>query len=142
MRIETDAESHLAGAGTPCSGSGRTQERDPQQPHVPAQTTRIVFLLPDGTEMVVNHTGLAERLMDLGRKHGVPGIGGDCGGGMACASCHVHVAPEWMAAVGSPSTDEQEMIQFAANPGPESRLACQIWIGGELDGLRIKVQPT
>ena len=80
----------------------------------------------------------AERLMEIGKRANVPGIFGDCGGFMACATCHVYVEPEWCDRVGGPSSDEErEILAMTENVRPESRLGCQIWVTDELDGLRI-----
>ena len=72
----------------------------------------------------------------------MPGIIGDCSGFMACATCHVHVEPEWREKVGPPSDEEAEMIAMTADPRPESRLGCQIWLDAKLDGLRVRVAGT
>ncbi|MFT3967293.1 MAG: 2Fe-2S iron-sulfur cluster-binding protein [Sphingobium sp.] len=101
---------------------------------------RVEFLLPGG-EMVeaVSPSG-RDSVMETARRAGVPGIAGDCGGFMACATCHVHVEPEWREAVGPPSSEEErEMIGLTADPRPESRLGCQIWLSDRLDGLRLRV---
>lgn len=74
-------------------------------------------------------------LMEGAVRYGVPGIDGDCGGSCACATCHVRVAPEWLAAAGERTDVEAEMLEFAENVGPSSRLACQIIATAELDGL-------
>lgn len=99
----------------------------------------MTFFLPDGGETVIDHTGHAETLMEVSRRHGIPGVIGDCGGFMSCATCHVHVAPEWLAKLGAAPESEREMIAMTADPRPESRLACQIWVVPELDGLTVRV---
>jgi 2Fe-2S ferredoxin len=71
---------------------------------------------------------------------GVEGIVGECGGGLRCATCHVLVDPAWQAAVGAPSADEAHMLEFTAVPrGPGSRLACQIRLGPDLQGLVVRL---
>lgn len=92
--------------------------------------------------MMVSHAGDRESLMLIARRHGVPGVIGDCGGVMACATCHVHVMPEWQDRVGPPSVDERELIEMTADPRPESRLGCQVFVTSALDGLRVKVAPA
>lgn len=84
-------------------------------------------------------TGLS--LMEGAIKAGVPGIDADCGGACACATCHVLIAPEWMAAAGMRSEAEDSMLDFAPEVGPTSRLSCQITITAALDGLRVRT-PT
>ena len=91
--------------------------------------------------MTIDYAGVRESLMELGRRHDVPGVIGDCGGFMACATCHVHVEPEWREAVGPASGEERDLIEMTKDPRPESRLGCQLWVTPELDGLRVRVAP-
>ena len=65
-----------------------------------------------------------------------------CGGGCACATCHVFVAEAWRAAVGEPGDIERELLAVSEfyRPG-ESRLSCQIGARPELDGLQVTVAP-
>ena len=65
----------------------------------------------------------------------VPGIDADCGGACACATCHVYVEGAWFAKTGPRTEMEQEMLSFAAVTQPNSRLACQVNVTPELDGL-------
>jgi 2Fe-2S ferredoxin len=69
----------------------------------------------------------------------VPGIDADCGGACACATCHVYVREEWREKVGPASEMELSMLDFAADPRPNSRLSCQIVIRDELDGLTVEL---
>jgi ferredoxin, 2Fe-2S len=79
-------------------------------------------------------------LMNGAVNQAVRGIDGDCGGACACATCHVHIAPDWMAIVGPPASEtESEMLQFSADVAPDSRLACQIAMRDELDGIVVNV---
>ena len=78
-------------------------------------------------------------VMELARAEGIDGIDAECGGGCACATCHVHVDPAWMPVVGPPSEIEQDMLEFDGEVSPMSRLSCQIELTDELDGLRVKV---
>jgi 2Fe-2S ferredoxin len=86
--------------------------------------TRHTVELPDGTTLMM---GAVE--------NGIPGIDGDCGGCAACGTCHVHVHADWLGAVGPASDAERDMLQFADGAGEDSRLACQIRMRGELDGI-------
>jgi len=71
----------------------------------------------------------------------VPGIDADCGGECACATCHVYLEPEWLERIGTPVPGSQEasMLSFAAVAQPDSRLACQIKMTEELDGLVVRM---
>lgn len=81
-------------------------------------------------------------LMEVAKAHGVEGIGGDCGGGCSCATCHVYVEGDWLAKVGSPDDVEADMLDMAAGPQQNSRLSCQIRMAAELDGICLTVAPS
>ena len=65
----------------------------------------------------------------------IPGIDADCGGGMACATCHVYVKEEWLNKLPKAEDAEQDMIDMAFEPKKNSRLSCQLIVSDELDGL-------
>ena len=98
----------------------------------------VYFDTLDG-ETVAVEGELGDIVMELARAEGVEGIDAECGGGCACATCHVHVAPEWMAKAGPPSDLEREMLEFDGEVAATSRLSCQIELTEELDGLIVKV---
>jgi 2Fe-2S ferredoxin len=77
-------------------------------------------------------------VMEAAIKNGVPGIEAECGGACACATCHVYIEPEWQEKVGPPSSMEEDMLDFAFDVRPNSRLACQIQVKAELDGLAVR----
>ncbi len=66
---------------------------------------------------------------------GVRGIIGECGGSCSCATCHVYVDPIWVDKVGDKSVTEEALLEEVCDAQPNSRLACQITISRELDGL-------
>ncbi|WP_332771145.1 2Fe-2S iron-sulfur cluster-binding protein [Phenylobacterium sp.] len=74
-------------------------------------------------------------LMQGAVAHGVPGIDGDCGGACACATCHVFAHPDWIARLGDRNEMEASMLEFAEGVLETSRLACQIKVHVDLDGL-------
>ena len=74
-------------------------------------------------------------VMETALREGVPGIEAECGGACACATCHVYVAPEWTEIVGKPEQMEEDMLDFAFEVRPNSRLSCQIKVTPALDGL-------
>ncbi len=67
----------------------------------------------------------------------VPGIDADCGGSMACATCHVYVDDKWFEKIPKPEDAENDMIDMAFEPKKNSRLSCQIIVSDELDGLEV-----
>ncbi|MEM1436817.1 MAG: 2Fe-2S iron-sulfur cluster-binding protein [Pseudomonadota bacterium] len=79
------------------------------------------------------------RLLDAALDELVPGIIGQCGGGITCATCHVKIEPEWRARLRPQSADEQELLGYVHNADDSSRLACQIRLTEALDGLEARV---
>ena len=67
----------------------------------------------------------------------IPGIDADCGGSMACATCHVYVEEKWLDKLPKAEEAEVDMIDMAFEPKKNSRLSCQIIISDELDGLKV-----
>jgi 2Fe-2S ferredoxin len=66
----------------------------------------------------------------------IEGIVAECGGGLACATCHCYVDDAWIDRVGPPSETEMQMLECASDETkPGSRLSCQITVRDELDGL-------
>ena len=92
---------------------------------------------------LVEHTGETHRidadngctLREAATRNSVPGIDADCGGACACATCHVYVAEDWAVVKGQRTDMEHSMLVFAEDLRPTSRLACQILLTPELDGL-------
>jgi 2Fe-2S ferredoxin len=82
---------------------------------------------------------LGESVMEAALRAGVPGIIGECGGNLSCATCHVHVQPKWMEVVGEKTGDEADLLEFDEMLAANSRLGCQITITDELDGLQLRV---
>jgi len=99
---------------------------------------KITFIQPDGTRQeVVAEPGMT--VMEAARKELVPGIEAECGGACSCATCHVYVDEAWREKVGPPSQMEEDMLDFAFDVRPSSRLSCQIKVSDDLDGLVVTV---
>lgn len=100
--------------------------------------TSITFITTqDGIQIVEASDGLS--LMENARRANVRGIVAECGGACACATCHVHVDDGWTTRVGGPDEMEREMLDFANDVQPNSRLSCQIKVTPALDGLVVRV---
>jgi ferredoxin, 2Fe-2S len=76
-------------------------------------------------------------VMETAIKNSIPGILAECGGACACATCHVYVDEAFMPLVGEPEPMEEDMLDFAYDVRPNSRLSCQIRVRDELDGLTV-----
>ncbi len=96
--------------------------------------TKITFIDHEATARTVEAED-GSTVMETAIRNDIPGIVAECGGACACATCHVHVAEEWKDIVGEPSPMEEDMLDFASDVRPTSRLSCQIRVRPELDGL-------
>jgi 2Fe-2S ferredoxin len=80
-------------------------------------------------------------VMEGAIQNDIPGIDADCGGSMACATCHVYVEEKWFNKLLKAEEAEIDMIDMAYEPKKNSRLSCQLIVSNELDGL-IVTTPT
>ena len=74
-------------------------------------------------------------VMEGAVQNNIAGIDADCGGGMACATCHVYVKEDWFNKLPKKSEGEDDMLDQAYEPSSNSRLSCQITVSDELNGL-------
>jgi len=79
-------------------------------------------------------------LMEAMRDAGLP-VKAECGGNCICSTCHVYVEAEWLDRLPPKGSNEEETLDEACEPGANSRLACQIPLTDDLDGLRVKLAP-
>jgi 2Fe-2S ferredoxin len=99
----------------------------------------VIWKLPGGGEIAAEVVeGL--NLMEAAVANSVPGVIGECGGCLSCATCHVFVAEDWADRVGGPGETEDVMLDMVAGERrPSSRLSCQIIAAARLDGLVLEV---
>ena len=76
-------------------------------------------------------------IMEGAIQNDIPGIDADCGGSMACATCHVYVKDDWYDKLDEKSEGEDDMIDQAYEPKKNSRLSCQLIVSDDLDGLTV-----
>ena len=78
-------------------------------------------------------------VMEGAVQNNIPGIDADCGGSMACATCHVYVKEEWFNKIPKKEDGEEDMIDMAYEPNKFSRLSCQLTVSNELEGLVVQL---
>ena len=78
-------------------------------------------------------------IMEGAVQNDIPGIDADCGGGMACATCHVYVNDDWFDKIPAKEEGEEDMLDMAYEPKKNSRLSCQLTVSNELDGLVVNI---
>lgn len=98
---------------------------------------KLTFIDFQGTARVIDASN-GDTLMEAATGNDVPGIDADCGGACACATCHVYIDADWKAIVGEPGDLEAEMLEVAEGVDESSRLACQVSIRDEFDGLVVR----
>ena len=99
---------------------------------------KITYIAHDGTAFEVDAEN-DSTVMENAIKNAVPGIEAECGGACACATCHVYVDEAWRGKTGEAEAMEEDMLDFAYDIQPGSRLSCQIKVTDELDGLIVRV---
>ena len=98
---------------------------------------KITFITKDEETIIVE--GNSGSIMELAVENSIPGIDGDCGGVCSCATCHVHVDPEFMEITGKATEIETDILEFDDNMNEYSRLSCQLEISDKLEGIVLKV---
>lgn len=100
--------------------------------------THITLVAFDGTRFEIDAPN-GSTVMENALRHSVPGIEAECGGACACATCHVYVDEAFASIVGEPEAMEEDMLDFAYDVRPTSRLSCQIKVRDEVEGLVVHI---
>lgn len=99
---------------------------------------RVTYIEPDGRAQTLE-VASGSSVMSAAMNAGLEGIEAQCGGNMACATCHCYVQEPWLERLPPPSDDERLMLQNVAAPWRDnSRLSCQLIVEPELDGLTVQ----
>jgi len=100
--------------------------------------SKITYIETSGkTHVIEVANGLS--VMEGAVQNDIPGIDADCGGAMACATCHVYVKEEWLDKLPNKEDGEEDMLDMAYEPSKFSRLSCQLTVSDELEGLVVKL---
>lgn len=98
----------------------------------------VSFIQNGETKVISSETGIT--LMELAKQHGIDAIAAECGGACVCATCHCILHDDWADLLPQPLPDEDMALEFNVdNRTQNSRLACQIILTDELDGLVINI---
>ena len=99
---------------------------------------KITYITHDNQKHTIEvQNGLS--VMEGAVQNDIPVIDADCGGGMACATCHVYVDEDWMDKLPEKEDGEEDMLDMAFEPKKNSRLSCQITVSDNLDGLVVNI---
>ena len=97
---------------------------------------KITYIDSTGNQKTID-VAIGLSVMEGAIQNNIPGIDADCGGSMACATCHVYVEDSWFNKLPKAEDAEQDMIDMAYKPNKNSRLSCQIVVSDEIDGLTV-----
>ena len=99
---------------------------------------KITYIEHDGKPHTIEvASGLS--VMEGAVQNNIPGIDADCGGSMACATCHVYVKEEWFNKLPKKEDGEEDMLDMAFEPKKNSRLSCQLMVTDQLEGLEVNI---
>lgn len=99
---------------------------------------KVTYISPDGDQQEVD-VPVGTSVMEGAIDNMIDGILAECGGSCTCATCHVYVDKAWLDKVGEAGEFEQDLLDMVMDPEDNSRLACQIEITDELDGLVVRL---
>ena len=100
--------------------------------------TKITYIEHSGESHTIEvQNGLT--VMEGAIQNNIPGIDADCGGSMACATCHVYVKEEWFNKLPKKEDGEEDMLDMAFEPKKNSRLSCQLMVTDQLEGLVVNL---
>lgn len=99
---------------------------------------KLIVITREGEEHVITG-GAGLSVMEVIRDNGIDEVVALCGGCCSCATCHVHVDPEFAAKLPPMSEDENDLLDSSSDRGADSRLSCQIEFSDALDGLRVMI---
>jgi 2Fe-2S ferredoxin len=100
----------------------------------------LIIRTRDGTEHVVQGR-IGWTVMENIRDNGFDELLALCGGCCSCATCHVHVDEQWLAALPAMGADEDDLLDTSDHRRPNSRLSCQLNYSEALDGLSVQIAP-
>ena len=99
---------------------------------------KITYIDSTGSQKTIDVAN-GRSVMEGAVQNNIPGIDADCGGGMACATCHVYVKEVWFNKLTKKESGEEDMIDMAHKPNKFSRLSCQLTVSDELEGLVVQL---
>lgn len=99
---------------------------------------QLIVTTRDGNAHTLE-ASVGHSVMETIRDAGIDELLALCGGCCSCATCHVHVAPEFVALLPVMSADEDDLLDATSDRDATSRLSCQIAVSDALDGLRVTI---
>jgi len=101
--------------------------------------TKIIFITHQGAETTTDAKD-GETLLQVAHANNIAGVVGECGGCLSCATCHVYLDGAWQDKLPPVKPDEDTMLDGTYDDRePTSRLACQVHVSPEHDGLVVRL---
>ncbi len=99
---------------------------------------KIKFIEKNGTEYDVE-VAAGATVMQAAVDNMVDGILAECGGSCSCATCHCYIEDKFLSTLTEPSAGEKAMLAAVLEPKKNSRLACQVEVTGEMEGMVVNL---
>ena len=99
---------------------------------------QLIVVTREGTEQTLDAAN-GMSVMEVIRDGGIDELLALCGGCCSCATCHVHVAPEFADKLPPVSDDESDLLDGSLHRNAYSRLSCQVMMSDELTGMRVTI---
>jgi 2Fe-2S ferredoxin len=100
---------------------------------------RVTYIQHDGERSDVD-VSAGTSIMKAAIANDVDGIIGDCGGSLACATCHVYVEQVSPGQFPAAADEEDEMLEeTACERLPNSRLSCQLTLTDDIDQAVVRL---
>jgi 2Fe-2S ferredoxin len=112
--------------------------RQPPPTEIQVIMPKLIIIENDGTRHELD-AAPGSTVMENAIRNSINGILAECGGACACATCHVYVDEAFADKAGKPDPMEEDMLDFAYDVRPTSRLSCQIRMTETLEGLTVHI---
>src|SRR5574344_2224539 len=97
----------------------------------------INFIEPNGVSKTVKAEA-GQTLLEVAKENDMSLIGA-CDGACACGTCHVYIDEETLKKIEPADDNEENVLDVVFNVQPNSRLACQIVISEEMNGMTVTI---
>ena len=77
-----------------------------------------------------------DTLLEVAHKNDIELFGG-CDGAGVCGTCHVFIDPDYIKKLNEQSMEEADLLEILPNGKVNSRLACQVIVTDDLDGMTV-----